>query len=192
MPNLSTLLSLTFFFILFTVQSAGAKFQMTQATGSRRHIPKVSIQEIQVLDSQIQALNLPLAPALNLPLAPALDAEAALAPRVRCALDPKSRDSMLQSKRQILDQKIADFVAPKIHQQGSISIADGSWPQMCAKSCHCAVYKSILEAAGSERLSDGDRKIYQKLTELAMNQPLSERASCASGALSEICHASHK
>ena len=181
---LSTLISLTSFFILFTVQSAGAKFQMTQATGSRRHIPKVSIQEIQVLDSQIQALNLP--------LAPALDAEAALAPRVRCALDPKSRDSMLQSKRQILDQKIADFVAPKIHQQGSISIADGSWPQMCAKSCHCAVYKSILEAAGSERLSDGDRKIYQKLTELAMNQPLSERASCASGAMSEICHAGHK
>ena len=176
--------SLSFLLVLSHAPSAAAKFQMTQSTSSRRRFPKVSIQEIQTLDSQIQALNIP--------LAPALDVDAARTQHVPCVLDAKSRDSMLQSKKLILEQKIADFVAPKIHQQGSIHLADGSWPQMCAKSCHCAVYKSILEAAGSERLSDGDRKIYQSLTELAMNQSLSDRASCASGAMNEICHSSRR
>ena len=167
--------------------SAEAKSKILKThAGRHSKIPKVDLREIQTLDTEVQVL------------AHSLDnakvKQTALADRIKdgragaaCGLTPEQAQASLDRAQALLDRKISDFVAARVHPQGTLTLGDSAWLNSCTAECHCAVYKTILETAGAERLSEHDRNIYQHLTWLAMNEPQTARNTCVASSADRIC-----
>jgi hypothetical protein len=89
-----------------------------------------------------------------------------------CGLDAEHAGQLSEVFEPLLKAKLSREIKRK-----KLQVSED--PETCLASCNCSVESSLLEQVGFERLSDSAKRVYRRVSTLALQQTPQDIYSCA-------------